>query len=86
MNERLNAFPLTSETDKDIHSYYSCFCYHNKARKLKVYKFEKEKKKPVLIANEMIIYIENPTQSTKNLQELISKNIISIVINNKITG
>lgn len=34
----------------------------------------------------MIIYIENPRESTKNFQELISKNIISVIINNKVTG
>lgn len=43
-----------------------------------------KRKKTVPIASDMIIYIENPTESTKNLQELLSKNI-SIVINNKVT-
>ena len=78
MVKKLKAFPLRSGTREGcpLSHYYQHSSgspsYSNQSRKRKGIQTGKEKVKLSLFADDMILYIENPKDSTRKLLELIN--------------
>ena len=78
--EKLKAFPLKSGTRQEcpltttIRHSFGSFGHSNQSRKeIKGIQIGKEEVKPSLFADDMILYIENPEDSTRKLLELINE-------------
>ena len=80
--EKLKAFPLRSETKQGFHFYHSYSAQYWKAqpqqeitqeKEIQGIQIGKEEVKLSLFADDMILYTENPKDSTKKLLELINE-------------